>query len=425
MIYLRGVDAAPEAAAQAAAMPPVIPPMPFVQYGTECATAVAPPSPVTQSGRRIRKVNRIALPPSPQPQNQLPEIFLSETRVEDPVIDRGREGYTFDDDDDSAFDSMPEIGDYDSDDSDDSTVDEPTTAARVPELGTKKNTSNIAHYPGIRIPDLTQGYVKPCHLSQDECVYQPPPNTSGTVVRLKLLQLCQDACVPLTFHDDVLKIMKEMQKDDKFDACQDSKPRRTFIKELEDQFPGVPKAQTVKIGLENDTMYSQKLHENYRRGRRDEATVVTFDCFDQLMDMLTDKDIVGNLDNLVVNSGDDRWKPYQSRKSDDGTYHYMDEIHDGTWYQKAVENMEVDWTKNQFLCPLVLYLDKTGTTTNQRQPLEPPMICPSLFKRSIRNKPRNWRPIGYIPDLEQSSSAAKEDGNTTLKKMVSTQLGIG
>ena len=51
---------------------------------------------------------------------------------------------------------------------------------------------------------------------------------------------------------------------------------------------------------------------------------------------------------------------------------------------------------------------KTGTSVQQRHGLEPVMMTLSLFQEHIRNQPfRAWRPLGYIPDLDQGSKAEK------------------
>ena len=53
-------------------------------------------------------------------------------------------------------------------------------------------------------------------------------------------------------------------------------------------------------------------------------------------------------------------------------------------------------------------MDKTGTSVQQQHGLEPLMMTFSLFKEHIWNQTfRSWRPLGYIPDLDQGSKAEK------------------
>ena len=130
---------------------------------------------------------------------------------------------------------------------------------------------------------------------------------------------------------------------------------------------------------------------------------------------MNDKSIVGDVNNMVVNKGDgdDRWQKYRPQE------HSRDEIHDGSWYAETYERLGVDHEKNQFLLPLIFYVDKTGITKNQRQAMEPLVFTTSLFNRSIRNQSTSWRPLGYIPNLDLSSKASKANGYTGYKSKVS------
>ena len=55
-----------------------------------------------------------------------------------------------------------------------------------------------------------------------------------------------------------------------------------------------------------------------------------------------------------------------------------------------------------------LYLDKTGTSILQRHGLEPVMVTTAILKEKEWNKTeKSWWHLGFIPDLEQKSRAAK------------------
>lgn len=133
--------------------------------------------------------------------------------------------------------------------------------------------------------------------------------------------------------------------------------------------------------------------------------VIVFNTRNMILDLLNDKDIFGSEENLVVNE-DNPFLPYQNRTG------VCKELMDGTWYRDTVARMksyEPDPFKEEveFILPLILYVDKTGTTMNQRYPLEPMIMTLGIIKKEIRNHPRAWRLLGFIPDLETKSSAEK------------------
>jgi hypothetical protein len=137
-----------------------------------------------------------------------------------------------------------------------------------------------------------------------------------------------------------------------------------------------------------------------------------------MLDLLSDMQLFGDIDNLVVNTDeDDSFKPFGGNKTGQ-----LDEVLDGEWYQKTVEVYVEKEGKNmrRFVLPIIFYVDKTGTTQNQRHGVEPLVFTVGILKRELRNQPRAWRVLGYIPDLEQKSSAVKKASRTTLQGM-----GIG
>ena len=111
---------------------------------------------------------------------------------------------------------------------------------------------------------------------------------------------------------------------------------------------------------------------------RDKLTIVKFDFKEQLMDLLEDSDIFGNVHNLVVNK-DEPFRLYNSKSN-------KAEMNDGDWYKERADSLrsgEGDQKfdeDHEFFVPLVLYCDKTGTSDNQRYPLEPFIFTTSVIK---------------------------------------------
>ncbi len=54
----------------------------------------------------------------------------------------------------------------------------------------------------------------------------------------------------------------------------------------------------------------------------------------------------------------------------------------------------------EFLLPLILYIDETGTDAFQRYPLEPLMFTFALIRRHMREKSSSWRHAGFVPKVK-------------------------
>ena len=139
-----------------------------------------------------------------------------------------------------------------------------------------------------------------------------------------------------------------------------------------------------------------------------------YDFNGQLHDLLSDRSLFGDPNNLVVNQrlvedpelpDDTPFTPYKS--TSDGL---LDEVLDGSWYQDTVKVTAEDGSENghDFILPIIIYVDKTGTDAYQRHSLEPVLFTLGVFNRATRNQTRAWRILGFVPDLEQTSSAVKK-----------------
>ena len=114
--------------------------------------------------------------------------------------------------------------------------------------------------------------------------------------------------------------------------------------------------------------------------KRNIVDVVCFNARNMILDLLEDQAIFGNLANLVVNNTNP-FLPYVNprRKSM--------ELIDGTWYSETITRLK-SYAKDplipevEFVLPLVLYVDKTGTSINQRYPLEPFIFTTAILSRN-------------------------------------------
>jgi hypothetical protein len=84
------------------------------------------------------------------------------------------------------------------------------------------------------------------------------------------------------------------------------------------------------------------------------------------------------------------------------------ELLDSYWnckmYDKWISNPET-----KILFPVEVYVDKTGKTAGLQSYCGEPMTWSTpLLNQSICQSDKAWRAMGYIPDLEVSSSAKKK-----------------
>ena len=144
----------------------------------------------------------------------------------------------------------------------------------------------------------------------------------------------------------------------------------------------------VKVNMEWDSPSDPTHNQN----PRDVADVYVLYASQQAMSLFEDDGIMSDLDNLAVYLGN----PFGRYKSPDGR---LGEVNSGLWYNRAYNHLKIgDRGYPKFLIGVILYMDKTGTSVQQRHGLEPLMMTFSLFKEHIRNQTfRSRRPLGYIP----------------------------
>jgi hypothetical protein len=227
-------------------------------------------------------------------------------------------------------------------------------------------------------------------------------------VLLRLHKVCRKARVPLYLIDEVMEVLLEETNDNDFDVASGSFPKyNTFLSRMRLKFPP-PQLQKTPVKLEGVSAHDL----NYTSTPKDHADVIHFPCRDQISDLLSDHLLFGNLKNLegVVN-WDDPFGMLGSKKDS------CDEIVGGKWYRKSyeeVEKLQKAYPDEPFMViPQLLYLDKTGTDILQRCPMEPILLMLALCNRACRNRKAGKRLLGYLPDLDLKSSAAKEKARQT------------
>ena len=246
-------------------------------------------------------------------------------------------------------------------------------------------------FPVMQISDL-QGTSRFIHEHQDASY-------------VRILDLLQQFNTPLYAFDSIMKLLREESVSGRLNIKQIHPSRESFMKKLVTMFGEDVQPQKIDVLLETDAT----LDGTYTRGRRDVASVFVFDAEEQIKSILNDAELFSDIDNLVVDP-DNLFGRY---RSPDGR---LGEVYSGNWYDRAYTKLIEETPSPQgslpkFFLGLNVYLDKTGTSINQRHGLEPCMITALIIKERVRNQCyRCHRQLGYVPDLEQRSHAQKQAG---------------
>ena len=241
-----------------------------------------------------------------------------------------------------------------------STVFEPTSSP------TSSNTP-----PNNSSDTSTTGHAtSPFRLEKDESIKLEDQD----LAMIELIQLCQDAGTPLWFFDKLMSTLRKHGKKKGFNVKKAGK-RHTFLEKLRKNI-SCPRPQVVTV--ESGSQRHQ---------------VPKFKLLEQIIDLLQSR-IFDDLSNICANKArSQRFKRYQPDQSDTNV-----EVCATKWYKDThdafVKNLE-----EEFLLPLVFYVDETGTDAFQRYPLEPFMFTFGNIRREVREKASSWRHAGFIPKV--------------------------
>jgi hypothetical protein len=186
---------------------------------------------------------------------------------------------------------------------------------------------------------------------------------------LDIIQLCQEAGTSLQIFDNLVTTLRRHGKKG-FDIRKASK-RQTFLDKLRKKID-CPRPVIVAVGS----------HQ-----------VPKFNLLDQITDLLQSV-IFDDVQNLCINlPAEERFSKYKASQADS----YV-EVLASRWYSNTHQNFVKDHL-NQFLMPLIFYIDETGTDAFQRYPLEPLMFTFALIRRHAREKSSAWRHAGFVPKV--------------------------
>ena len=132
------------------------------------------------------------------------------------------------------------------------------------------------------------------------------------------------------------------------------------------------------------------------------VNMIVFPFRQMLLSMLTNP-ISMQPENLSFDKCNPTKKPVED--GDDG---YYDDLGTGSISVTAHETYCKDNGKDM-LCELMLFIDKTHLDVKGKHTLEPIMFTLGIFNRHYRNKSEAWRPLGYLPNLDQLAPHSSAD----------------
>ena len=130
---------------------------------------------------------------------------------------------------------------------------------------------------------------------------------------------------------------------------------------------------------------------------RHEIQVTSFNFKSQVHSLLSDS-MLNKTENLVINLE----SPFSQYVPPDGK---LGECLSGSWYRQAWSHMEAQKLGN-FLCPVILYIDKTHLSITGKLTLFPVMMSLGIFTAATRRHSYAWRPLGFIAN--ESVNFSKE-----------------
>ena len=227
-----------------------------------------------------------------------------------------------------------------------------------------------------------------------------PSLTKQSEKLLELQSILTVAGCPRGTFDEVVKVIEEGVMTEAFRQETPIPRLQSFLSDIQKTYPCMEPEQ-VCVHLE--TPPKKNDDNKVRSGQFDKAYLFRWDFGHLIKRMLEDVLLMGDPQNLVVNP-DDPFGKYDPR-SDPNASH--GEVMASQWYRDTYDKLVTDPT-TQIVIPIIIYLDKTGTDLKQKYGVEPIAFTIGILRQKMRHLVEAWRVLGYMPDLELSSSAARK-----------------
>ena len=251
------------------------------------------------------------------------------------------------------------------------------------------NSSNSSHNTNSTNPnsvDNTELGSPPTIVSTEE------PEICFTVdllYQIKLMDILEKANSPHYLFQDIVEWVVEAQ-DQNVTFSNICKSRESGIKTIERFMPWMKQTAPYQVRtiLETNTNTPQYLD------------VTVFNFKNQLLNLLGDKSLFGDIENLDVNP-DNPFGKYTSPNK------VLSTVNSGKRYKKAYRSMITD-PENQLLLPIIFATDETKVSSQGKASSWPLVFTTSILNQSSRNKPSAWRLLGYIHDSSINTSSNQE-----------------
>jgi hypothetical protein len=191
---------------------------------------------------------------------------------------------------------------------------------------------------------------------------------------LSILQSHQAPVAPL--YIEINKWVRNWQYTTAFDY--NPKPKSSLISSLESRFDySHMHPKTIQVTLPKSS----------------EKVPLTIHSFEDVMYSLLRDEYLMQDDNLLFHNNN----PFAPPPTQTPEVYY--DINDGENYRNAYNLYCSKQQDEAVLCPIILFVDKTHVDTYGRLTLEPVNITLGIFKKEVRQEPRAWRTLGYIPNM--------------------------
>ena len=283
----------------------------------------------------------------------------------------------------------------------------------VPRSGTGDADMIVAEdLPGTRTDETTDtslnvqmDEVPPVVIGRDSVLRVPKgrelPVAPYDQSMARLYKICDDAGAPKFLCDQVLKALQEEMLSNQFDPLSSlMTTRKTF-------FPRVQRLLEIQP--------PEEIHLTLETGQ--EVSVFRFHFLPRLQQHLLSQSFF-DLGNLSLPDAQDVWSSVPSGGFDNPSAN-LDYSSSTTslWYKDTCKLYREKLVTGQYLLhPLTLYIDKTGADGIMKNTLEPLVCTSNIFTGKARQDCKNWFVLGFIPNLEISSSAGRRSNSTTKKK---------
>ena len=212
---------------------------------------------------------------------------------------------------------------------------------------------------------------------------------SNTVYhQTKLLQILDNANTPHYLYSQVLEWVIKAQNQ-KIDFNEMKKTRKGNIHQIERMLPWLKSTKPKTVTTQIDTDVGKEPIE-----------VTVFDFKTQLLSLLQDETLFGNINNLDIDP-DNPFGPYKSPDN------VLSAVNSWKHYARAYSNMIND-PENEFLVPIIFSSDETKVSNQGKSYSWPIMFTTSILNQETRNKPSAWHLLGFIPDFKLTTSASEE-----------------